>query len=64
MRNRNPKRGKQSIVLNFVLLTAMIIGLSVYFTVNSIWSVATVVVIVLLVLPTAFYFWLWRVYFK
>jgi membrane protein YdbS with pleckstrin-like domain len=64
MRQPNPKRGKASIKINFFLLTSVIIGLSVYFTVHSLWQVATVVIVVLLLLTAGFYLWLWRVYFK
>jgi type IV secretory pathway VirB2 component (pilin) len=64
MKQFNPKRGKPSATINFTLLTLVIIGLSVHFTRNSLWGAGTVVIIVLLSFVAAFYFWLWRTYFK
>jgi len=64
MKYQNPKRGKQNAVLNFFTLVAVIIGLSIWFTAESLWQPGTIAVIALLSLPTAFYFWLWRKYFS
>jgi Flp pilus assembly protein TadB len=63
MKNRNPKRGKQSAAVNFFLLSAVIVGLSVYFTVTGKWQPALVAVIALLLPMAGFYLWLWRKYF-
>ncbi|MCL1832501.1 MAG: hypothetical protein FWG45_06285 [Oscillospiraceae bacterium] len=52
---RNPKRGKQSAIINIALLTAIIIGLSVHFTRSGLWNGGTVVVIALLSLIDTFY---------
>jgi hypothetical protein len=54
-RYRSPKRGRQSAVINIVLLSAIIIGLSVHFTHNALWSGGTVVVIAMLSATDAFY---------
>jgi hypothetical protein len=64
VKNPNPKRGKASIRMNFFLLLAVIVGLSVHFTVNALWNVGLIIVIVMLAAPAVFYFWLWRIYFK
>ncbi|MCL2633967.1 MAG: hypothetical protein FWD34_05565 [Oscillospiraceae bacterium] len=63
-RDKRVGRGSFSIKTNFFLITAIIVGLSAYFTVNSLWSAGTIVVIILLTIVASFYFWLWRVYFK
>jgi hypothetical protein len=42
----------------------VIAGLSVYFTVQSLWQPGLIAVIVLLMFPAGFYFWLWKNYFK
>ena len=64
MRKPSPNRGKAGAVTNFFLLSASIVGLSVYFTVNKMWNIGTIAVIVFLVPVAAFYFWLWRFNFK
>ena len=63
MRRHNDNRGKRNALLNLATLTAVIIGLSVYFTVQSLWQLGTIAVIVLLLGAAGFYFWLWR-YFQ
>jgi membrane protein YdbS with pleckstrin-like domain len=60
----NPKRGKQSIMMNFFLILAVIAGLSVHFTREGVWGVIAVVIIAMLSLTAAFYLWLWVVYFR
>ena len=64
MRRNSPKQGKQSAIINFFVLTAIIVGLSVYFTVYSHWNVGTAAVIVILLFPAGLYLWIWRKYFK
>ncbi|MCL2071535.1 MAG: hypothetical protein FWH07_04780 [Oscillospiraceae bacterium] len=60
---RRRQNGK-SVVFNFFTMAAITAGLSAYFTVQSLWNVGTIVVVILLSLVAGFYFWLWRVYFK
>ncbi|MCL1866109.1 MAG: hypothetical protein FWF82_01725 [Oscillospiraceae bacterium] len=60
----NPKRGKSGAVTNFFTLAFVIVGLCVYFTVNSLWNAGLVAVIVILLFPAGFYFWIWRNYFS
>jgi hypothetical protein len=62
-RQRTALKGKRSATLNFFTLTLVIIGLSAYFTAQSLWHIGTVVIIALLTAMAGFYFWLWR-YFK
>ncbi|MCL2037330.1 MAG: hypothetical protein FWG83_08120 [Oscillospiraceae bacterium] len=57
MKNRQKKSAQWQ---NFFILAALIAGLSAYFTIESLWNVGTVVVILLLGLMATFYFWLWR----
>jgi len=64
VRKNNNNRGKAHAALNFFTLVAIIVGLSVYFTVQSHWQAGTIVIIVLLMFPAAFYLWLWRKYFR
>jgi Flp pilus assembly protein TadB len=64
MKHTNPKRGKASARLNFFTMAATVAGLSVYFTVQGLWSAPLVIVMVLLTIMCGFYFWLWRTWFK
>jgi len=57
------KKGGKNAAANFIVPTLTILGLSVYFTVKSMWNAGTVVIILLLSLIAGFYFWLWKKYF-
>jgi len=50
-------------VINGLIVAIAAIILSVYFTLNSLWGIATVVVIVVLLLLGGFYFWLYYEFF-
>jgi fatty acid desaturase len=61
---RNNRRGHKNVVINAVTIILVIIGLSVHFTLNSLWNGGTVTVIVLLSFVAAFYVWLWLFYLR
>jgi len=58
------KKNNKNAVFNFIVPLLTIIGLSVYFTVNSAWSIGAAVIILLLMLIAGFYIWLWKKYFQ
>lgn len=57
------KKGKK-FLLNAGILAAIIVFLAVYFTINSLWSFGTAVVLIMLAAVGGFHYWVFHSFFK
>ncbi|MDR0197501.1 MAG: hypothetical protein LBI36_04705 [Oscillospiraceae bacterium] len=53
-------KSKRNIIMNIVVPAALVVVLSVYFTVKSMWGLPQIIILALLLMVSGFYFWLWR----